>query len=206
MIVLGITGGIGSGKSKILYDLKENHNAYIVEADKLAHVLMEPGGDIYNEVVKVFGKEILEEVNPYRIDRNKLGAIVFSDKNKLNILNSITHPLVKKHILDDIETKIKENVVKLFVIEAALLIQDGYKEICDEIWYIWVSVEERIKRLMSGRGYSREKCISMINSQDDESYYKKYANYTINNEFDYENSSKQLKVRLNKLFENDIIT
>ena len=205
MIVLGITGGVGSGKSRILYDLKENYNAYVVEADKLAHTLMEPGQDIYNEVAKAFGEGILEEEYPHKIDRNKLGAIVFSDKSKLEMLNSITHPLVKKHILEDIETKRNEREIKLFVIEAALLIQDGYKEICDEIWYIWVSVEERIKRLMSGRGYSREKCISMINSQDDENYYKKYTNYTINNEFDYENSSKQLKVRLNKLFENDII-
>ena len=109
-----------------------------------------------------------------------------------------------KNILWQIETK-KAEGVKLFVIEAALLIQDGYKEICDEIWYVWVSKEERIKRLAKQRGYTKSKCISMFNSQEDDDYYKKYADFTINNQLDYENSSKQLNARLNKLMHSDII-
>lgn len=204
MIIIGITGGVGSGKSRVLYDLSENHGAYIVEADKLAHTLMEPGQSIYNEIVKNFGREILKEKAPYEIDRQKLGSIVFSDKDKLKLLDSISHPAVKKNILWQIETK-KAEGVKLFVIEAALLIQDGYKEICDEIWYVWVSKEERIKRLAKQRGYTKSKCISMFNSQEDDDYYKKYADFTINNQLDYENSSKQLNARLNKLMHSDII-
>lgn len=204
MIIIGITGGVGSGKSRVLYDLSENHGAYIVEADKLAHTLMEPGQSIYNEIVKNFGREILKENAPYEIDRQKLGSIVFSDKDKLKLLDSISHPAVKKNILCQIETK-KAEGVELFVIEAALLIQDGYKEICDEIWYVWVSKEERIKRLAKQRGYTRSKCISMFNSQEDDDYYKKYADFTINNQLDYENSSKQLNARLNKLMHSDII-
>lgn len=204
MIIIGITGGVGSGKSRVLYDLSENHGAYIVEADKLAHTLMEPGQSIYNEIVENFGREILKEKAPYEIDRQKLGSIVFSDKDKLKLLDSISHPAVKKNILWQIETK-KAEGVKLFVIEAALLIQDGYKEICDEIWYVWVSKEERIKRLAKQRGYTKSKCISMFNSQEDDDYYKKYADFTINNQLDYENSSKQLNARLNKLMHSDII-
>ena len=204
MIIIGITGGVGSGKSRVLYDLSENHGAYIVEADKLAHTLMEPGQSIYNEIVKNFGREILKEKAPYEIDRQKLGSIVFSDKDKLKLLDSISHPAVKKNILWQIETK-KTEGIKLFVIEAALLIQDGYKEICDEIWYVWVSKEERIKRLAKQRGYTKSKCISMFNSQEDDDYYKKYADFTINNQLDYENSSKQLNARLNKLMHSDII-
>lgn len=204
MIIIGITGGVGSGKSRVLYDLSENHGAYIVEADKLAHTLMEPGQSIYNEIVKNFGREILKEKAPYEIDRQKLGDIVFSDKDKLKLLDSISHPAVKKNILWQIETK-KAEGVKIFVIEAALLIQDGYKEICDEIWYVWVSKEERIKRLAKQRGYTKSKCISMFNSQEDDDYYKKYADFTINNQLDYENSSKQLNARLNKLMHSDII-
>lgn len=204
MIIIGITGGVGSGKSRVLYDLSENHGAYIVEADKLAHTLMEPGQSIYNEIVENFGREILKEKAPYEIDRQKLGDIVFSDKDKLKLLDSISHPAVKKNILWQIETK-KAEGVKLFVIEAALLIQDGYKEICDEIWYVWVSKEERIKRLAKQRGYTKSKCISMFNSQEDDDYYKKYADFTINNQLDYENSSKQLNARLNKLMHSDII-
>ncbi len=206
MIVLGITGGVGSGKSKVLYDLKENYNAYIVEADKLAHELMLPGKTIYNQVVKAFGDEILSDGPASNIDRKKLGDIVFNDMEKLSLLDSISHPLVKENIVNQIKIAKEEGNIKLFVIEAALLIQDGYSEICDEIWYIWVEKEERIKRLMASRGYTREKCISMMKSQADDEYYKKYANFTINNQFDYTNSSNQLKARLNKLLDSGIMS
>lgn len=205
MIIIGITGGVGSGKSRILYDLSNNHGAYVVEADKLAHILMEPGNSIYNEIVRCFGRSILETDAPFLIDRQKLSQIVFNDKEQLKLLNSITHPRVKEEILRQIKEKKEEGIVKLFVVEAALLIQDGYKEICDEIWYVWVSEEERIKRLALQRGYTRERCIAMFNSQEDEEYYRKYTDFTINNQLDYENSSKQLNARLNKLFHSDII-
>lgn len=206
MIVLGITGGIGSGKSRILYDLENKYGAYIVEADRLAHRLMEPGEEIYKAVVKKFGNEILCPDKPFPIDRQKLGKIVFSDEESLKELNIIIHPAVKEYIVRDIERKRHEKKVRLYVIEAALLIQDGYKSICDEIWNVWVSKEKRIRRLMEGRGYTLEKCISMMDSQEKDDFYEKYANYTINNDFSYENSSKQLDVRLNKLLGNDIIT
>lgn len=206
MIVLGITGGVGSGKSRVLYDLEKNYNAYIVEADKLAHKLMEPGKPIYREIIRQFGDDIVTVEAPYLINREKLGKIVFSDKEKLALLDSITHPLVKEEILRQIEEKKISGVTRLFVIEAALLIQDGYKDICDEIWYIWVPQEIRITRLMAQRGYTRERCLSMFQSQESDEYYKRYADFTINNQFDYKNSSKQLNARLNKLLHGDIMT
>lgn len=205
MKILGITGGVGSGKSRILYDLKNEYNAYIIEADKLAHELMQPQKTIYNEIVREFGKDVLSDEKPYPIDRDRLGQIVFNNEASLRRLNSISHPLVKKEIIKQINEKKEEGKTALFVIEAALLLQDGYKDICDEIWYIWVSREERIKRLMKQRGYTREKCISIFDSQEPDEYYKKYANYTINNEKNYENSSKQLKARLNIFLGNGII-
>lgn len=195
MKVLGITGGIGCGKSFILKQLKDDYGAYIIETDSLAHSLMKKGQIIYDAIVKEFGEEILSLDG--EIDREKLGKIVFSDKDKLKKLNSISHPLVKQYILDDIQKKRALNT-KLYVIEAALLIQDGYKTICDQIWYIWASEETRINRLMSNRGYSLEKCKQVIKNQENEDYYRKYTNYTINNEKSIEDSSKQLKVLLNK--------
>ena len=198
MKILGITGGVGSGKSRILYELKEDYGAYVIEADKLAHELMEPGRSIYNKIIEEFGKEILLNEPPYAIDREKLGGIVFNDGDKLGLLNSISHPLVKEDILRQIDEARDKGDVKLFVIEAALLIEDGYKDICDEIWYVWVDREERIRRLIAQRGYTREKCISIFDSQSPDEYYKKYADFTINNQKNYENSSKQLKLRLNK--------
>lgn len=179
MLILGITGGVGSGKSKILYDLSNLYGAYIVETDKLAHTLMEPGQTVYQAVVEAFGTEILQAEEPYAIDRAKFAQIVFADKEKLAQLNALTHPAVKAWIRKDIEEKRKQDV-KIYVIEAALLIQDGYKEICDEIWYIYVNEETRIKRLMKQRGYTEERCRAMFHSQEPESYYRKYADFTIN--------------------------
>lgn len=205
MKVLGITGGVGSGKSKILYELKENYGAYIVEADKLAHELMLPGEAIYNKIVDCFGENILSNEVPFLIDRQKLGNIVFNNKTKLEQLNSITHPLVKKRILELINDHKLNKKNKLFVVEAALLIEAGYKEICDEIWYIWVDKETRINRLMESRGYSIEKCLSIFKSQQDDEYYRENSDFTINNQNSFEYTTKQLKVLLNKLLNDDII-
>ncbi len=204
MIILGITGGVGSGKSKVLYELKEKYQAYVAECDKLAHQLMLPGNIIYNKIIDVFGKDVLETDPPYCIDRKKLGDIVFNDKEKLEILNSISHPLVKKRVRELISEQKNINT-KLFVIEAALLIEDGYSEICDEIWYIWVDKEERVKRLMDSRNYSKEKCLSIFENQKEDIFYETYSKATIDNSKSFDYTSKQLKDLLNNLYNNDII-
>jgi len=111
MLILGITGGVGSGKSKILYDLSNLYGAYIVETDKLAHTLMEPGQTVYQAVVEAFGTEILQAEEPYAIDRAKFAQIVFADKEKLAQLNALTHPAVKAWIRKDIEEKRKQDIV-----------------------------------------------------------------------------------------------
>lgn len=203
MFVLGITGGIGAGKSRILSELEQAYGAYVVEADRTAHALMEPGMPVYHAVVRQFGTTILQQSGA--IDRTKLADIVFSDEEKLALLNSLSHPLVREEILRQISEKREQGDCMLFVVEAALLIQDGYREICDEIWYIRADKETRIARLMLQRGYTREKCLAVMESQQGDEYYMQYADFTINNQFDYENSSKQLNVRLNKLFSNAII-
>ena len=204
MIILGITGGVGSGKSKVLYELREKYHAYVVECDKLAHQLMLPGNIIYNKIIDVFGKDVLETDPPYYINRKKLGDIVFNDKEKLENLNSISHPLVKEKVRELISEQ-KQLNSELFVIEAALLIEDGYSEICDEIWYIWVNKEERIRRLMDSRNYTREKCLSIFKNQQEDIFYQTYTDATIDNSKSFDYTSKQLKDLLNNLYNNDII-
>ncbi|MDD6327228.1 MAG: dephospho-CoA kinase [Lachnospiraceae bacterium] len=199
MVIIGITGGVGSGKSLVLNELRENYHAYIIEADKLAHTMMLPGNAIYNEIIDAFGKEILNDYAPYEIDRAKLGQIVFYDREKLNILNGIIHPCVKQEIQSQIQSVRENGTCSLFAIEAALLIEDGYKRICDEIWYVWVDRETRILRLASQRGYTREKCISMMDSQSSDNFYLENADYILNNNGDIKSLSKQINARLNIL-------
>lgn len=179
MRIIGITGGIGTGKSTVLHLLEQEYQAYIVETDKLAHELMMPGNTTYKKIIEYFGTDILSEDGS--IDRGKLGSIVFRDERELEELNHIVHPAVKQYILEDIRRKKAEGQVAIYVIEAALLIEDGYKEICDELWYIYVQKEERIRRLINGRGGTREKWESIIANQSSEEFYKKYCDTIVEN-------------------------
>lgn len=179
MKIIGITGGIGTGKSTVLNFLKQEYNAYIVEADRLAHELMLPGEEAYRQITDIFGTAILSTDGT--IDRNSLGTIVFGDAEALRKLNAVIHPAVKQYILQDIEARKKEGNVKYYVIEAALLIEDGYKTICDELWYIYTEREERIRRLIAGRGGSREKWENVIGNQSSDDYYRTNCDYVIDN-------------------------
>ena len=212
MLILGLTGGIGCGKTAVLTILKEEYDAYIIEADRLAHELMEPGKTVYQGIVDAFGMEVLMDADidisaPAEgnavtdngqstvnrpIDRKKLGDIVFHDKDKLALLNSISHPLVKEEIVRRIEEQ-KDVGKKLFVIEAALLIQDGYKSICDKMCYVYADLDVRISRLCEYRGFTQERAQEVIDSQESEAFYLEACDYKIDNSGSLENTKKDLK-------------
>ncbi|MBO4863044.1 MAG: dephospho-CoA kinase [Eubacterium sp.] len=179
MKIIGITGGIGSGKSYVLNLIKEKAGTFVIEADKLAHELMQPGQVVYENVLATFGNEIITDDKS--IDRAYLRTIVMNDEEKLAKLNSIVHPAVKEYIKKDIEEKRASGDVKFYVIEAALLIQDNYREICDEIWYVMADLEVRIERLVKDRGYSREAAEEIISNQPDEEYYANNSDIMIEN-------------------------
>ena len=212
MLILGLTGGIGCGKTAVLTILKEEYDAYIIEADRLAHELMEPGKTVYQGIVDAFGMEVLMDADidisapaegnavtdngqstvNRSIDRKKLGDIVFHDKDKLALLNSISHPLVKEEIVRRIEEQ-KDVGKKLFVIEAALLIQDGYKSICDKMCYVYADLDVRISRLCKYRGFTQERAQAVIDSQESEAFYLEACDYKIDNSGPLENTKKDLK-------------
>ena len=196
MKVIGITGGIGTGKSTILNILEKDYGAYIVETDKLAHQLMSPGEKAYQSIVETFGEDIL--CDDRTIDRGKLGAIVFNDKEQLSQLNQIVHPAVKQHILCDIESKNKQGTVEYYVVEAALLIEAGYKEICDEMWYIYASQDVRIRRLIDGRGGDENKWLQVIANQSSEEYYRIHCDAVIDNGNSIEKTLVMIKELLKK--------
>lgn len=179
MKIIGITGGIGSGKSVVLNLLRKQYNAYVVETDILAHQLMKPGNQMYDRIVACFGKEIIGKDGT--LDRNLLGNIVFHDEVKLKLLNRIVHPEVKNYIVSDIKIQKDKGEVSLYVIESAILIETGFKEICDEIWYIYVEKEERIRRLIEGRGGNRQKWLDVMKNQQNEEFYRSNCEHIVNN-------------------------
>lgn len=196
MKIIGITGGVGSGKSTVLDIIEKNYNAYIIKADDVAKETYEPGMSGYKRIIEIFGNEILDADN--RIDLKKLSNIVFKSPNKRIVLNSIIHPLVKKIIVEKIaDLKIEDKYDYVFI-EAALLIEDHYEVFCDELWYVYADETCRRERLRNSRGYTDEKIDDILKSQLSEAEFKNACSVVINNSGDKDETYTQLVKLLKK--------
>lgn len=191
MKIIGITGGVGSGKSEVLGILEKEYNAKIIIADQVAHEMMEPGAASYDGIIEAFGKEILRE--DAGIDRRILGEIVFHDKEKLKKLNEITHGNVDKEIMRRIDEAQKENPEVLLIIEAALLVNAEYEKRFQQLWYIYTDEKVRYERLKKSRGYTDEKIRQMIRNQKSEQQFLDAATHRINNSGSLEDTRRQIR-------------
>ncbi len=184
---IGITAGIGAGKSEVLKYLKNTYGAMIVEADKIGHEVMDRI-DVIEIIVDIFGDEILAGG---KINRPKLSKICFEDKNKLNKLSEILHPIIRQEILYRLKrAEVEEE--ELFVVEAALLIEAGYKEFLDSIWYIYCPKGIRIDRLMKNRGLSYKQCIDIIDKQLSDGEFMRECDVVIDNSGELEALHKNI--------------
>lgn len=196
MKVLGITGGVGAGKSTILAYLKQSYGACVIELDKVAHQLMEPKKAAYQKILETFGREILAENG--EIHRGKLYQRAFCSREWVERLNEIVHPLVKEEVRRQIRQEEEEGNAPFVVLEAALLLEDHYDEICDEIWYIFVREEVRRDRLRASRGYTDEKIAEILKNQRSDREFRAACQFTVDNSSDiientYEQIDKGLK-------------
>lgn len=195
--IIGITGGVGCGKSLVLSYLKNEYDAFIVETDKLAHELQQPDGICYNKIVSEFGGEILD--NNGIIDRRRLGSVVFGNAAKLNRLNQIVHPeviLKLKEMIADEERRKCNLSKKYFVIESAILFESKLDELCDETWYIYADEQNRRNRLKTSREYSDSKIDSIIKSQMKEDLFRQKCTKTVDNNSDAESTFRQIREEL----------
>ena len=195
MITIGITGGVGAGKSTVLDFFAEKYQAYVIKADEIGHLVMEPGQECYEPVIALFGKQIIKDDKT--IDRRQVSDVVFSHPDMLERLNEIIHPAVKRYIRRQLELK-RQQGQKICVVEAALLLEDHYQEFCDTIWYIHTDQEVRIRRLMENRGYTREKSISIIASQAPEEFFRANADYVVVNNTDLKETWQQIEEGIRK--------
>lgn len=192
MRVIGITGGVGSGKSEVLKLLKEKYGAVVCQMDETARKLQRSGTECFSRIVEAFGAEIVGADG--ELDRARLGACVFADPEKLRILNGIVHPAV----LDAVRADIREKAAAgtgLYVVESALLPDVG-AELCDELWYIYVREDVRRERLKASRGYTDEKISSMIASQPMEKEFRRACGLVIDNSGTFENTMRQIGDRI----------
>jgi len=161
MLRLGLTGGIASGKSAVAAMLREIGFA-VLDADSLAHKLIEPGQPACDEVLKEFGPSITDPSG--RIDRTKLGAIVFADRRKLDRLNAIVHPLVAEVIFGQFEVWRRGGVRDAVFVEAALLVESGIHKKLDGLVVVWCTPEQQLERLLA-RGLSETEARRRIAAQ-----------------------------------------
>lgn len=198
MIFIGITGGVGAGKSEILNYLKSKENIRVMLADEIAHDLMEPGQEAYLKICETFAEEDIfvrafetitfEAGDEYIVpkayppfDRGKLASVIFSNDKKREKLNAIVHPAVKKYVKEQYQLEKERGTIQILVLEAALLIEEHYDEICDELWYIYTREDVRRARLKASRGYSDEKIDGIFASQLLEEEFRKAAQIVIDN-------------------------
>lgn len=197
MKVIGITGGVGSGKSVVMDILQKEYGAQIILADLVAHDLMEPGQQNYIDIVEAFGEEILAQDKT--IDRPALAKVVFGDKEKLVRLNAITHPNVKKEIFRRIDAIKEKGEASFIAVEAALLLEEGYQKDFDAMWYVYVDEATRIDRLKEGRGYTEEKCREIMAKQLPEEVFRKECSTVIDNHLGISETEKQIKTAVEGL-------
>jgi dephospho-CoA kinase len=193
MLVIGLTGNFGTGKttvSKMLAKL----GAAIIDADKLGHELLQPGTETHGEILAAFGKSIL---NPnWEIDRKKLGKLVFADTAALNKLNQIIHHRICEIVKQKIEEYRKADI-QIVVLEAALLIEaDGLKHLVDQVWVTIAPEATIVRRLKRGRGLKEEQVLARLQAQMSPGEKVKRADVVI----DTDCSLKALRTRVTELW------
>ena len=181
MITIGVTGGVGAGKSEILRYLDNNYSCRILMSDNAAKELEAPGGTLYEPLVRLLeeadigdgssGPLLLENGE---IDKKEMAARIFSDAQLLTKINELVHPAVNKYIREEIAREKKSGEKEFFILESALLIENGYDRILDSMWYIYCEESVRSSRLKASRGYSDEKIRSIMMSQVSEDVFRSH--------------------------------
>jgi dephospho-CoA kinase len=179
MYIIGITGGIGTGKSRVSH-IVEKHGGKIIDADIITREMYTPGSSIIDKICDYFGRNVLNTDGS--LNKKILANIVFNDKDKLLKLNEITHPEISRIIKLNLNKLISEDYHGLVVIDAALPFKEGFLDLCNEVWVITAPLELRIDRLKIRSGFTREEALERINSQLSLHEYNKIATKIINND------------------------
>lgn len=198
MRLIGITGGAGAGKSEILRFMEKEYPSRVLFADEMAHELMQPGTECFAKIKAAFAKEGVFTKEGI-LDSKKMAELIFTDGKKREMLNGMVHPEVKREVLRQAESERRLGKYPYLILEAALLIEDGYDAICDELWYIDAPREERRSRLKRCRGYSDEKIDAIFASQLPEEVYRQRCDVVICNHGMLEEAFHQIRARMGVL-------
>lgn len=190
-MIIGITGSIACGKSTVSNYLKSK-GYIVIDADKIGHEALDDDY-VKEKLILAFGNEILED---NKINRQKLGELVFGNSSNLNVLNSIIHPEIRKKILEKID---KNNDKELIFIDVALLFEAKFDDLVDKIIVVYVDKNTQLTRLMKRNSISKKEALSRIVSQMSPIEKAKLGDYTVNNNFDVINTYEQVDKVLSEL-------
>lgn len=200
MKIIGVTGGVGSGKTELLHYIEKNYRCRILLADEASHEVMQKGGRIYEPLVALLGSSVLDSSG--EINRKEMAARIFSHEELLGRVNALIHPAVREFILEAVAeerekaTADADDAVDYFFLEAALLIECGYRSVVDEMWYIYCDLAVRRERLKKSRGYSDEKIDSILSSQLTEAEFRSGSDVVIDNSGNLEDAYRQIREAL----------
>ncbi|HIB35485.1 MAG TPA: dephospho-CoA kinase [Dehalococcoidia bacterium] len=192
-IILGITGSIATGKSTIINKLLKEFNPEYCDADKLVHTLYEPGKPAYHRIIEIFGKDLIDNKTKY-IDRQKLGGIVFKDKNSMKKLTDAIGN-IGIEVKNIVDSWIADNK-KIGIVEAVNLIEANYIVWCDEVWLFKVDDTIALERLKNRNNLSQNEAKKRIKSQVSWNKRVDYANFTIDTDGDI----NDIYIKIKKLY------
>lgn len=189
MLVIGLTGGIGTGKSEVAR-LLERLGAVVISADQLGHQAYTPHSEIWQEVVRGFGQDILQASG--EIDRKKLGAIVFSDPARLEQLNRIMHPRMARMVSARIE-QLRQAGTAVVVVEAALLFEAGWDSLVNEVWVTDAPEAIVVSRLKARNGLDQAEALKRVRSQMSRTERMERASVVVDNSTDLTTLERTLR-------------
>ncbi|QEK12327.1 dephospho-CoA kinase [Crassaminicella thermophila] len=196
MKVIGLTGGIASGKSTASNILKQ-FGIPVIDADIIAREIVELGKPALNEIKNTFGKAVINEDGS--LNRKYLGKIVFSDKKQLEKLNAIMHKRIMEEIINRIDMYRKNSTYPVIIVDAALLIEMNMYKLVDEVWLVVADEKIQLSRLMERDKICIEDAIDRVKAQMSTGQKKKYADVIINNNLDIAYLKNQIEKQLNRL-------
>ena len=177
--IIGVTGGVGAGKSEILKYLAERYRCRVIYTDRVANDLKLKGAPCYQAIIDLLGAEILDADG--EIDKRLMAQKIFQDVTLLEQVNGILHPAVYDYVTDAIRTEQTAGVLDYLFLEAALLIEAGYGKIVDEMWYVHAEEDVRRNRLKASRGYDNDRIDGILKGQLSEAAYRAGADFVIDN-------------------------
>lgn len=189
MVVIGLAGGIGAGKSEVSHILAEL-GAAVLDADRLGHEVYLPNTDGWKKVVAAFGEDVLQPSG--EVDRRALGGKVFGNPEALAKLNAIAHPAIRQKLADGIEEH-KKAGVQVVVMDAAIMIEAGWTDLADEVWVTTAPVDNVVKRLQARNNLTEEQIRARIASQMSTEERAKHAHVVINNDGDLGDLRRKIK-------------